>query len=133
MKLHRTKRAEFAPLIFFPLLNVALLLVAFIVLSSSFVLHPGLGISLPGSSFLLSPLQKAHFISITGGGVPRIYIDDRLTTLKQLGPELDKRNPLEAAVVIRADSSARHDTVFAVADEALKRGFPVAIAAGLQQ
>lgn len=133
MKLRRTKRAEFAPLVFFPLLNVALLLVAFIVLSSSFVLHPGVAVSLPGSSFLLSPLQRAHFISITGGGVPRIYIDDRLTTLRQLGAELDKRDPLEAAIVIRADSTARFETVSAVADEALRRGFSVALAAGFHQ
>ncbi len=133
MKLHRTKRVEFAPLIFFPLLNVALLLVAFVVLSSSFVLQPGLSINLPSSSFFLSPFQKAHFISITGGGLSRIYIDDRLTSLKQLGAELDKRNPLEATVIIRADASARHDTVFSVAEQALKRGFSVAIAAGLEQ
>lgn len=130
MKLERTRRAEFAPLIFFPLLNVALLLIPFIVLGSSFVLHPGVTLSLPSSSFLLSPQTKAHFISITGGGVPRVYFNDRLTTVKQVGTELGKQNPRDAGVVIRADQSARYEVVFAVADEALRRGFSVVLAAG---
>ncbi len=130
MKLHRTKRVEFAPLIFFPLLNVALLLIPFIVLGSAFVLHPGVTLSLPNSSFLLSPRTNASFISITGGGVPRVYINDRLTTIRQVPAELAKLDPAQGGLVIRADSGARYEVVFAVADAALKRGFSVALAAG---
>ncbi len=132
MRLHRTRRAEFAPLIFFPLLNVALLLVPFIVLGSSFVLHPGVSLSLPQSSFLLAPQTQSVFVSIAGGGVPRIYVDDRLSSQKQLGSDLDRFDPEEVGLVIRADRSVRFEVVFAVADVAMSKGFSVVLAAAQQ-
>lgn len=95
-------------------------------------MHPGVSLTLPQSSFLLAPQTQSVFVSIAGGGVPRIYVDDRLSSQKQLATDLDRFDPEQVGVVIRADRNVRFDVVFAVADVAMAKGFSVVIAAAQQ-
>src|SRR5437016_14206823 len=89
MKLSRTKEYNFGWLVLFPLLDVAFLLVFFLLLSSNFILQPGISVAMPFSRFTLGPQVNQQIISITGGAVPAIYFREQKITLNQLGPLLD--------------------------------------------
>src|SRR5437868_14170334 len=89
MKLSRTKEYNFGWLVLFPLIDVVFLLIFFLLLSSNFILQPGISVSLPFSKFQLAPQLNQQIISITGGAVPTIYFRDQKITLDQLGPLLD--------------------------------------------
>ena len=89
MKLSRTSNISFGWLYVFPLLDVVFLLIFFFLLSSNFVLQPGISVTVPFSRFTLGPQPNQQIISITGGPNPAIYLRDQKVTLDQLGPALD--------------------------------------------
>jgi len=122
MKLHRTKEYYFGWLVIVPLLDVVFLLVFFLLLSSNFILQPGIAISMPFSRFTLGPQLNQQIISITGGAAPAIYFRDQKVTLEQLGPLLDKVRTQNGSIVIRADRFTPYEMVVEVANTALERG-----------
>ena len=122
MKLSRTKEYNFGWLVVLPLIDVAFLLIFFLLLSSSFVLQPGITVSLPFSRFTLAPQVNEQIISITGGGVPAIYFRDQKVATEQLGPLLDAAKREGRAIIIRADRSTSYDTVVQVTNLALEHG-----------
>ncbi len=128
MKLERSRRTEFAPVIFFPMLNVVLLLLLFFILGSQFVLQPGISLSLPGTSFALPPQPGARFISVTAGNPARIFVDEIQTTVDGLREILAETSAPAAPIIIRADRGARFESVLEVADRVLGLGYPVAVA-----
>src|ERR1044071_4315710 len=89
MKLARTGQISFGWLFVFPLLDVVFLLIFFFLLSSNFVLQPGIAVTVPFSRFTLGPQPNQQIISITGGPNPAIYLRDQKVTLDELGPALD--------------------------------------------
>src|SRR6266487_4045169 len=103
MKLGRTKEYNFGWLVFFALVDVAFLLIFFLLLSSNFILQPGISVSLPFSRFTLEPQLNQQIISITGGAVPAIYFRDQKITLDQLGPLLDSAKREGRSIIIKAD------------------------------
>src|SRR5205085_4234612 len=103
MKLSRTKEFNFGWLVLFPLVDVAFLLIFFLLLSSNFLLQPGISLSLPFSRFTLGPQVNQQIISITGGAVPAIYFRNQKITLEQLGPLLDAAKRENRSIIIRAD------------------------------
>ncbi len=111
-----------------PLATVTLLLLAFFVLSSNFVLRPGIALALPGTSFALPPQPNTIFISIAAGTPPRIYVQDRPTSFDQLVPVLARLTEDRPPVIIRADKQTSLETVMKVADTALSLGLAVALA-----
>src|SRR2546423_13786741 len=70
MKLSRTKEHHFGWLAAIPLLDVTFLLIFFLLLSSNFILQPGISVSVPLSRFTLGPQINPQIISITGGVLP---------------------------------------------------------------
>jgi len=96
MKLRRTINFNFGWIVLVALVDVAFLLVFFLLLSSNFILQQGISISMPFSRFTLGPQISHQIISISGGAVPAIYFQDQRVTMEQLGLLLDaaKRNPL---------------------------------------
>jgi biopolymer transport protein ExbD len=122
MKLSRTTSINFGWLYLFPLLNVIFLLILFFLLSSNFVLQPGISVSVPFSGFTLAPQPNQQIISITGGPSPVIYLRDQRITLDQLGPALDLTKREGRAIVIKADRTVSYDLVMAVTNAALERG-----------
>ena len=134
MKLSRTSSISFGWLYVFPLLDVVFLLIFFFLLSSSFVLQPGIAVTVPFSRFTLSPQPNQQIISITGGPNPAIYLRDQKVTLAQLGPALDVTKREGRSVVIKADRLVSYDLVMAVTTAALERGISsVALATTPQQ
>jgi biopolymer transport protein ExbD len=122
MKLSRTKDYNFGWLLIVPLLDVVFLLVFFFLLSSNFILQPGIAVSMPFSRFTLGPQINQQIISITGGAVPALYFRDQKITLEQLGPLLDAAKSHSGSIIIRADRFTPYEMVVQVANAALEHG-----------
>lgn len=122
MKLSRTKEHNFGWLMIVPAIDVVFLLIFFLLLSSNFILQPGIAVSLPFSRFTLGPLQNQQIISITGGGAPAIYFRDQKTTLEKIGPLLDAAKREDRSIVIKADRLTPYELVVAVTNAALEHG-----------
>src|SRR5262245_64714365 len=130
MKLERTVNYNFGWLVLVALLNVAFLLVFFLLLGSNFILQQGISISMPFSRFTLGPQTNQQIISITGGAVPAIYFQDQRVTMEQLGPLLDAAKRKDQSIIIKGDRSASYETVAEVTNAALEHGIrSVALAA----
>jgi biopolymer transport protein ExbD len=130
MKLSRTINFNFGWLALVALVDLAFLLVFFLLLSSNFILQQGISISMPFSRFTLGPQANRQIISITGGAVPAIYFQDQRVTMEQLGPLLDAAKRNDQSVIIKADRSTSYETVAEVANAALEHGVTaVALAA----
>ena len=130
MKLSRTTNYNFGWLLLIGLVDVAFLLVFFLLLSSNFILQQGVSVSMPFSRFTLGPQTSRQIISITGGAVPAIYFQDQRVTMEQLGPLLDAAKRRDESIIIKADRSTSYETVAEVANAALEHGITsVALAA----
>lgn len=128
MKLTRT--LKFNPALFsvIPLINVIFLVVLFFVLSSRFVLQPGLAVTLPASSFTLGPRVDAQIVSITAAPVPVIYHRDQRVSLDELRQRLADTKVRERSLIIKADKNTPYDLVVKITDAALNLGFQVVLA-----
>ena len=122
MKLTRTINYNFGWLVLVALVNVAFLLVFFLLLSSNFILQQGISVSMPFSRFTLGPQTNQQIISITGGGVPAIYFRDQKISLERLGPLLDAAKRENRSIIIKADRQTPYELVVAVANAALEHG-----------
>jgi biopolymer transport protein ExbD len=122
MKLSRTKEYYFGWLIVLPLVDIIFLLIFFLLLSSNFILQPGISVSLPFSRFTLGPQTNQQIISITGGAAPAIYFRDQRTSIEQLGPLLDEAKHEGRSIIIKADRLTPYELVVAVTNAALEHG-----------
>jgi biopolymer transport protein ExbD len=122
MKLSRTKDYNFGWLIGIALVDVVFLLMFFLLLSSNFILQPGISVSLPFSRFTLGPQTNQQIISITGGAAPAIYFRDQRTSLEQLGPLLDEAKREGRSIIIKADRLTPYELVVSVTNAALDHG-----------
>ena len=130
VKLSRTTNYNFGWLLLIGLVDLAFLLVFFLLLSSNFILQQGISISMPFSRFSLGPQSNQQIISITGGAVSAIYFQDQRVTMEQLGPLLDAAKRKDQSIIIKADRSASYETVAEVTNAALEHGITsVALAA----
>jgi biopolymer transport protein ExbD len=130
MRLARTTDYNFGWIVLIGLVDVAFLLLFFMLLSSNFILQQGISISTPFSRFTLGPQTSRQIISITGGAVPAIYFQDQRVTIEQLGPLLDAAKRKDQSIIIKADRSTSYETVAEVANAALEHGITsVALAA----
>jgi len=122
MKLSRTVNYNFGWLVLIALVDIAFLLVFFLLLSSNFILQQGISVSMPFSRFTLGPQTSRQIISITGGAVPAIYFQDQRVTMAQLGPLLDAAKRRDESIIIKADRSTSYEMVAEVANSALEHG-----------
>ena len=122
MKLSRTKEYHCGWLVLLALVDVAFLLVFFLLLSSNFILQPGISVAMPFSRFTLGPQINQQIISITGGAVPAIYFREQKITLDQLGPLLDASKREGHSIIVKADRLAPYETVIEVTNAALEHG-----------
>ncbi|MBA2242197.1 MAG: biopolymer transporter ExbD [Chthoniobacterales bacterium] len=122
MKLTRTKQYRFGWLGVVAAIDVVFLLTFSVLLSTNFILQPGLAVSLPVSRFTLGPQVNAQIISITGGAAPSVYFRDQKLPLDQLGPLLDAAKRERRPVIIKADRQTPYELVAAVTNAALEHG-----------
>jgi biopolymer transport protein ExbD len=122
MKLSRTKEYHFGWLAVIPMLDIVFLLIFFLLLSSNFILQPGISVSVPLSRFTLGPQINPQIISVTGGAVPAIYFHDQRISLEQLGPLLDQTKKEGRPIIIKADRLTPYSLVVEVTNLSLEHG-----------
>ena len=122
MQFKRQKRIESPPDIT-PMIDVVFLLLIFFMLSTTFIVHPGITIQLPKSSAEEIKKEKEEIeVNITKDGV--IYVKDKevkLEELKAIFSEAATRSR-ESVVIINADERTSHGTVVSVMDSAKETG-----------
>ena len=133
MKLHRT--SKYNPELFnlIPLINVLFLALAFAVLGRTFILQPGLSVTLPVSPFTLSQQRNAQIVSITAGALPSIYFQDKRVELGELEALLVQQGLKNRSLIIRADRAVPYEVVSNVMNLGLRLGYSVAVAATAPQ
>lgn len=128
MKLERNFQVNPALVGVVPLINVLFLVVLFFALSSRFLLQSGLAVSLPTSSFVVTPQRQPQLVSITATPVLSIYHGDRRIMLEELGPRLAEVAGKERSLVIKADRAAPYDVVASVMNVGLQHGYSIVLA-----
>jgi biopolymer transport protein ExbD len=132
MKLERSVRLNPYLLFIVPLMDLVLLLLLLFVVSSTFLVNPGISINLPTSKFTLGAEKNPLIVAITANPIPSIYFQDRQVSLEELGREFDRDHSSDRSVVIRADRMAPQGVVVEVMNLCLDRGYSVALATSPQ-
>jgi biopolymer transport protein ExbD len=94
----------------------------FFIISSSFVVEPGIKIALPESK--TAELQADKRVMITVDKDQKVFMDDRQIPVDELERQLKLRLPQYAdrTVIIRADRSVPHGLVVRIMDAAKLAG-----------
>ncbi|MBU0676933.1 MAG: biopolymer transporter ExbD [Verrucomicrobia bacterium] len=107
------KRAR-GPIDAVPLVDVALIILLFVMMNSAFVLQPSIPLRLPETSFRTGTRYDATVITISHSD--QVFLNDERTTLQELGPALEAllRDDESTSVLIEADERVRHSTLVQV-------------------
>ena len=111
-----------------PSLDVVLVLIFYIILSTSFLLQPGVAVSVPDSPFLLAPQRDPLIISIIAAPLSAVYFENEETTLEGLRKKLRARTDRHHTLIIKTDSHAPFEKLAAVMNISLGLGYPTVIA-----
>lgn len=128
MRLGSRKSREDPEINLIPLIDIALLLVIFFMLSSTFMQEGRLKIELPQASMVPTGRQKTDplVVSVTQSGGFRVnereLINSSTDTLRAAIVEVAGANR-EMQVTVRADARATHQSVVSVLDVLGKLGF----------
>lgn len=104
-----------------PLVDVVLNLLVYFMLTSSFIMQPGLHIRLPEARTTESPVPAPLVVTITADS--RLLFEEREVTLEELEQLVvarGKAGPFE--ILLRGDERARHGLVVKVLDLARLAG-----------
>ena len=101
-----------------PLIDVVLMLVIFFMLTTTFVLSPGVQVDLPQGSSLQQPRESDAIITITKDGA--VYFQDAQVSLETLQAVLQRAKAQQPRlrVVMKADTLVQHGRVVEVMDMA---------------
>lgn len=128
MKLVRSAGPHPALIFVAPALDVVLALVFFIVLSTSFLLQPGVSVSVPVSPFLLAPQRDPQVVSVTAPPLSAVYFESDEVSLEALRDRLRDQQGRRRTVIIKADHLAPFDLVARVMNVSLELGYPTVLA-----
>ena len=128
MKLVRTAEPHPALIFVAPALDVVLILVFFLLLSTSFLLQPGVAVSVPDSPFLLAPQRDPQVISVTAAPTSAVYFENQQVSFEALRSRLESQRGRKRTIVIKADRLAPFDLVAHVMAVSLELGYPTVIA-----
>ncbi len=105
-----------------PLIDVVLMLVIFFMLTTTFVLSPGIEVDLPQGHTAQEPRERDAIITMTKEGA--IYYQDAQVSLETLRAVLQRahNSQPELRLVIKADTLVQHGQVVAVMDIAKHLG-----------
>ena len=128
MKLRRSPAPHPLLLYLAPSLGLAMILIFFLLLSSTFLLQPGIAVSMPQSPFLLSPQRDPRIVSVTAPPLSAIFFENEEMDLPTLKSRLQKIRGQSQTIIIKADQKALYENISAVMNTALEQGFPVVLA-----
>ena len=132
MKLERSQPPLPAFLFIAPALDVILALVFFIVLSTSFLLQPGVEVTVPDSPFLLAPQRDPLIVSILAPPLSSIYFENMEVDAARLREKLESRKSRNHTLIIKTDKHASFDQLTLVMNISLELGYPTVIATSEQ-
>ncbi|MFN3966173.1 MAG: ExbD/TolR family protein [Endomicrobiia bacterium] len=101
-----------------PMADMVLLLLIFFMLSSSFLVEPGINLKLPKTKTAEIQTENKIVVSIKDTG--EIFLNNKEIKLEELEYELRSLLPLQKdrIVIIRADKESKHGIVVKVLDKA---------------
>lgn len=105
-----------------------MVLIFFLLLSSTFLLQPGIAVSMPQSPFLLSPQRDPRIITVTAPPLSAIFFENEEMDLPTLQERLKRIRGRSQTIIIKADRKALFENLSGVMNTALEQGFPVVIA-----
>ncbi|MDI6640819.1 MAG: biopolymer transporter ExbD [Elusimicrobiota bacterium] len=116
MKLGRKFKRTAPALDVTPMADMVFLLLIFFMLSSAFLVEPGIKLKLPKTKTAEIQAEQKLIISIKDTG--EIFLNDKKIVLENLERELRAILPLqkEKLVIIRADKNTKHGVVVEVLD-----------------
>jgi biopolymer transport protein ExbD len=125
-----TRSVNLNPFLIFvvPLVDLIFLVLLLFLVSSTFLLHPGISVNLPFSKFTLGPQKNPLIVSITAGPYPMIYYRDQQIQLGELARRLEQDRGAERSIVIQADRLAPQGSVVEVMNLCLENGYSVVLA-----
>ena len=125
-----TRSVQLNPFLIFvvPLVDLIFLVLLLFLVSSTFLLHPGISVNLPFSKFTLGPQKNPLIVSITAGPYPTIYYRDQQIQLGELARRLEQDRGAERSIVIQADRLAPQGSVVEVMNLCLENGYSVVLA-----
>jgi len=103
-----------------PLINVILQLLIFFILTSSFVVQPGIKVNLPKAVTSEVIHEKSLILLITADN--HVYLNDRLITMPELSSRLKIAAKENKPLLIKADRRTLLDKVVAILDLCRKEG-----------
>lgn len=130
MKLLRTQPPPPAILFVVAAVQLPFLMVLVFLIGSSFLLQPGISVSVPDSPFVLSPRTPPKILAIPPPPSSALYFDGVATDLMGLKASLKALRGSPLTIVVRADRMAVYDRVVEAMNVALEMGFPVILATG---
>lgn len=128
MRLVRTAGPHPALIFVAPALDVILTLIFFLILSTSFLLQPGVAVSVPDSPFLLAPQREPQVISVTAAPTSAVYFENQEVSFEVLRSKLESQHGRKRTVVIKADRLAPFDLIARVMTVSLELGYPTVVA-----
>jgi len=128
VKLQRTPGPHPALIFVAPALDVILLLIFFLLLSTSFLLQPGIAVSVPDSPFLLAPQREPQVVSITAAPTSSVYFENGQVSFDSLREKLAAQRGSKRTIIIKADRQAPFEQMARVMAIALELGYPTVIA-----
>jgi len=122
VRLRRPRRSAASLIDAAPMTDMVFQVLLFFIISSSFVVEPGIKISLPESK--TAELQADKRMMITVDKDQKVFIDERQIPVEDLERQLKLRLPQYAdrTVIIRADRSVPHGLVVRIMDAAKLAG-----------
>lgn len=120
MRFKRKLEIEKGRLDIAPLVDVIFLLIIFFMLTSSFISQPGIRINLPRAVTSEVLQERDVVITITKENI--IYLNDRITTMKELAEKLTPVSNQKQQVLIKADRGASLGRVVEVWDICREKG-----------
>jgi len=128
MKLTRSVHLNPFLIFLIPLVDICFLLLLLFLVSSTFLLHPGISVNLPFSRFTLGPQRYPIIVSITAGPYPLIYYRDQQINLADLGQRLKEDRSKDRSIIIQADLQTPQGSVVEVMNLCLESGYSVVLA-----
>lgn len=118
MKLRRSKRLKSASIgpDIAPMADIVFLLLIFFMLSSSFVIQPGIKLNLPKTETNQPQLKDDLVLMIDSK--QKLYLENVPVSIKDLGKEIKRKLPnyREKLLIIKADKDVKHGFVVKVMD-----------------
>jgi len=130
MKLRRSLKPIAGPFDMTALIDVVLTLLIFFMLSSTFVLQPGIKVNPPRGPGGSGIRDSRYILNVTAQHPPMIFLNDQVVPLEKLDAAMKAiaREQVDATLVLRADRDVPHGLVTEIMSRALAAGLGVMIA-----